>query len=65
MRTDEPKCTIDWIFVFNSVHFGYFLAWCSYYYYSGEFGIVYRAYLSDWMEYTTPCMVAVKTMKGD
>eukprot|EP00731_Ephydatia_muelleri_P038735 Em0884g3a len=24
----------------------------------GEFGIVYRAYLSDWMEYTTPYMVA-------
>eukprot|EP00731_Ephydatia_muelleri_P015946 Em0009g370a len=30
----------------------------------GEFGIVYRAYLSNWSDITSPLLVAVKTVKG-
>ncbi len=30
----------------------------------GEFGVVYRAYLSRWEDVVSPMIVAVKTLKG-
>lgn len=31
---------------------------------AGEFGVVYRAYLTRWEDVVSPKMVAVKTLKG-
>ena len=33
-------------------------------FYTGEFGVVYRAHLIGWEDSTVPELVAVKTLKG-